>query len=264
MAGRQKKDFPHLYRYDADIRARGFTRVAGVDEAGRGCLAGPVVAAAVILPPEATIEGMNDSKQVRPAARERFYQIIIEQAIGVGVGVIEADEIDRINILQATYLAAHFALAQLDPPPDFTITDYLKLAGLAYPVEAIVKGDATSASVAAASIIAKVTRDRLMMLYDAEYPGYAFSGNKGYGSAAHLDALLELGPTTIHRRSFNGVSFFQAESRPSSTFQQLERRIQTASSSAAYSQLREEIAAQSGHLPRVERQLLEARLSKNT
>lgn len=258
MAGRKKKDLAQLYSFDAEVRARGFARVAGVDEAGRGCLAGPVVAAAVILPAQTVIEGLNDSKQLSPKTRERFYELIVAQASAVGVGVIEADEIDRINILQATYRAAQSALAQLEPPPDFAITDFLKLTGLTYPLEAIVRGDSRSASVAAASIVAKVTRDRLMTVYDGEYPGYTFSGNKGYGSAAHLDALLELGPTTIHRRSFNGVTFFETDSRRSSTFQQLEQQIQEAASGEALHRLRQEIAAQTNHLPRVERELLEA------
>jgi ribonuclease HII len=267
MGDKANKSLEALWRFDAEIRARGFARLAGVDEAGRGCLAGPVVAAAAILPADGAIDGLNDSKQLRPETREALFDLVRERALAFGVGIVEADVIDRINILQATLQAAGEALAQLAPPPDYVLTDFLKIKGLPQPVEAITKGDARSASIAAASVLAKVTRDRLMLEYDREYPGYGFAAHKGYGTAAHLAALRERGPTTLHRLTFNGVCFFETECRRSRTCERLAARIEAAkidatnpgdavNSVAVAGNLRREIEDARPPLPQVEREFL--------
>jgi ribonuclease HII len=180
-------------------------RVAGVDEAGRGPLAGPVVAAAVILPPDRRIAGLDDSKVLSPEDRERFYGEITRRALAVGVGQADAATIDRVNVLEATRLAMRQALAQLAPEPELVLTDFVHLPGLPYPQRGLVGGDRRSASVAAASIVAKVTRDRLMVEADAQFPLYGFARHKGYATAEHLAALLRHGPCPLHRRRFSGV-----------------------------------------------------------
>lgn len=181
---------------------RGFAHVAGVDEAGRGPLAGPVVAAAVIFPPGLRIPGVNDSKKIPAARREELFGIIHAEALAVGVGLVGHDEIDTINILQATYKAMHIALASLAPVPDHILVDGNRFSGTGIPFTAIVDGDACCHAIAAASIIAKVTRDRLMLGFDLLYPGYGFARHKGYGTAAHREAIVRLGPCPIHRRTF--------------------------------------------------------------
>ncbi|MBN1518048.1 ribonuclease HII [Candidatus Sumerlaeota bacterium] len=246
-----------LYQYDQAARERtGCAQLAGVDEAGRGPLAGPVVAAAAILPPEARFDGLNDSKQVPEERREELYDEICARAIAWGVGIAEADEIDRINILQATLRAAQRALSQLQTQPDHIISDYLKIPDQPCAVEAIKKGDATSASVAAASILAKVTRDRLMRRYDVEWPEYGFAAHKGYAAAAHKAALLEHGPCSIHRFSFNGVCFFETEPRRSKTFQQLTTMKENSSPDLS-GEFKTQIESAIAHLPRVEHDLLQ-------
>ena len=187
-------------------RARGRVRVAGVDEAGRGPLAGPVVAAAVILPPDFDGEGIADSKTLSPAARERAEARIRAGAIAVGVGIVEAEEIDRINILRATHRAMRLAVAALDPPADAVLVDGLPVPDLHADCAALVKGDARCLAIAAASIIAKVTRDRLLCAYDRAYPHYGFARHKGYPSPEHLRALAEHGPCPLHRRPFAPVA----------------------------------------------------------
>jgi len=190
-----------------------------VDEAGRGPLAGPVVAAAVIWPENRRPpKGLNDSKQVIHEERERMFQDILDRGDAVGVGVATAREIDAVNILQATRLAARRALDALPVVPDAVLTDYLLLPGYPRPVEPIVDGDCLSVSIAAASIVAKVFRDRIMDHYAEEYPGYSWHTNRGYGTPEHLDALARLGPTTLHRLTFAGVGFFSEQLRPSRTF----------------------------------------------
>lgn len=177
-------------------------RPAGLDEAGRGPLFGPVVAAAVILDPEIEILYINDSKKLSEKRRESVYAEIMEKALAVGVGVVSAARIDEINILQATYEAMRQAYESLSLRPDALLLDAVRLPGLDLPQYSIIKGDAKSLSIAAASIVAKVTRDRMMQEAEARFPGYGLAKNKGYGTAAHIEALGRLGPSPEHRRSF--------------------------------------------------------------
>ena len=179
--------------------------ICGVGEAGRGAFAGPVVASAVILSlddPEREILYLNDSKKLSEKKREALYDEIMEKAVSVGVGIVERDVIDEINILQATFLAMQKAIAALDPQPDYILADAVTIPKIAIPQEGIVKGDAKSVSIAAGSIIAKVTRDRIMYEYDKLYPEYGFASHKGYGTKAHIEAIKEYGMLDIHRRSF--------------------------------------------------------------
>jgi len=196
-----------LFHYERLGWAQGFRRVAGVDEAGRGPLAGPVVAAAVILPRTGFSLPVADSKVLSMARRESLAQALWQAPdVHIGIGVVSAQEVDRVNILQATYLAMREAVAKLSPQPDFTLVDGLPGVGLSVPTEFIVKGDAKSASIAAASIVAKVHRDRMMIRFAGQYPGYGFTRNKGYGTREHLVALARLGATPIHRTSFSPVA----------------------------------------------------------
>ncbi len=183
-----------------------FSFLAGIDEAGRGCLAGPVVAAAVVFTDHDRIPaGLNDSKQLSESRREELREILLsEPGVRWGIGVVEADEIDRSDILRATWKAMALAAAQVIPPAQFILVDGNPVHGLPLPSRNLIKGDARSASIAAASILAKVTRDRLMVQYEEILPGYGFAQNKGYGSREHIEALKRLGPTPIHRRSFIG------------------------------------------------------------
>ena len=176
--------------------------ICGIDEVGRGPLAGPVVAGAVILPKDETILYLNDSKKLSEKKREELYDVLMEKAVATGIGIASPARIDEINILQATYEAMRMAISNLKVTPDILLNDAVTIPEVTIQQVPIIKGDAKSVSIAAASIIAKVTRDRLMVEYDKVLPGYDFAGNKGYGSAAHIAALKELGPTPIHRRSF--------------------------------------------------------------
>lgn len=178
--------------------------ICGIDEVGRGPLAGPVVAAAVILPKDVDIYYLNDSKQLSEKKRESLYDEIMEKAIAVGIGFADEKCIDEINILQADYVAMRMALSQLSVTPDVLLNDAVIIPEVDIKQEKIIKGDAKSVSIAAASIIAKVTRDRYMVEMDEKYPGYGFAKNKGYGSAAHIEAIKTNGPCEIHRRSFIG------------------------------------------------------------
>ena len=187
--------------------------VCGIDEAGRGPLAGPVVAAAVILPTDCEILYLNDSKQLTEKRREAMFDEIKEKAVAYGIGMASPARIDEINILQATYEAMRQAIAALDPQPQILLNDAVRIPGIALPQVPIIKGDAKSLSIAAASVLAKVTRDRLMREYDAIMPEYGFASNKGYGSAAHIEALQNYGPTPIHRRSFIG-NFVPVDNEP--------------------------------------------------
>jgi ribonuclease HII len=193
------------YRYEAQAWRAGAARVAGLDEAGRGPLAGPVVAAAVILDPDRRVKKLADSKLLTAERREELYALIHERALAVGVGIVDHATIDKINILQATILAMRTALEGLALVPDLVITDFVALPSLACPQKNLVDGDARCATVAAASIVAKVTRDRLMLEADRQFPEYGFAKHKGYGTADHLAALDRLGACAIHRRSFSGV-----------------------------------------------------------
>lgn len=188
--------------FESKAREGGYRAVAGVDEAGRGPLAGPVVAAAVILPPGYEHPGINDSKKLSSRQRDRLYAIIQHDAVSIGVGLSEAPLIDRVNILQATLLAMKEAVLELFPPPDFLLIDGLNRIDLATPQEAIIRGDSQSVSIAAASIIAKVSRDRLMEMYHRQFPQYNFLRNKGYGTKEHRAAIVKFGRCKIHRRSF--------------------------------------------------------------
>jgi ribonuclease HII len=191
-----------LLAFEAELWNRGVERIAGIDEAGRGPLAGPVVAAAVVFPKNTFIDGVRDSKQVAPRERERLYDLIRSLAAAIGVGVADEKTIDRINILQATYLAMRTAVGRLSPQPEHLFVDGRALPSIPIPQTAIVRGDGKSFTVAAASIIAKVTRDRIMSEYDLQYPQYGFSKHKGYGTKAHVLAIREFGYCDLHRRSF--------------------------------------------------------------
>jgi ribonuclease HII len=193
------------YRFENAAWRRGVRCLAGVDEAGRGPLAGPVVAAAVVLEPGVRIDGVDDSKRLVPEERQRLFEIIRGSARGVGVGVVDHITIDRINILEATRLAMGQALAALTVEPELVITDFVAVPGLRCPQRNLVEGDRRSASVAAASIIAKVTRDRIMEAADRDFPVYGFGRHKGYATPEHRDALERHGPCPLHRRSFAGI-----------------------------------------------------------
>lgn len=210
QAGGLRSPDPGLdrFQFERELAARGVTDVAGVDEAGRGPLAGPVVAAAVVLPDAwlrdglpPGLEGLNDSKQLTAAQRETFFAVLTA-GVRFGLARVDAEEIDAINILQATHRAMNEALAGLRPPARHALVDGLPVRSLRWPQTALVKGDARSFSIAAASVLAKVTRDRLMMEFDRRWPEYGFGAHKGYGTAAHLAALARHGPCPIHRRSF--------------------------------------------------------------
>ena len=176
--------------------------MCGVDEAGRGPLAGPVCAAAVILPPGLEIPGLNDSKKLTDKKRRELYDVITAQAVSYGIAFASEQEIDEINILQATFLAMERAIQKLSPQPELALIDGNRTKDFGLPVRTIVKGDSLSASIAAASILAKVTRDRLMEEYDAQYPQYGFAVHKGYGTKRHYETLREFGPSPIHRKTF--------------------------------------------------------------
>ena len=176
--------------------------ICGIDEVGRGPLAGPVVAGAVILPKDEKILYLNDSKKLSAAKREELYDIIMEKAVAVGIGEVSWERIDEINILNATYEAMRQAINNLGVKPDILLNDAVTIPMVDVKQVPIIKGDAKSASIAAASIVAKVTRDAMMVEYDKQYPGYGFAGNKGYGSAEHIAAIKQYGPTPIHRQSF--------------------------------------------------------------
>ena len=191
--------------FEARACARGYRTVAGVDEAGRGPLAGPVVAAAVILAPGRMIPGLDDSKRLSATERERLFATLKEEATAVGVGMADPATIDRINILEATRTAMSRAIEALGVEPELVLTDFVRLPSLPFPQRNLVHGDQRSATVAAASIVAKVTRDRLMATADRAYPAYGFATNKGYPTPAHRSALLAHGPGPLHRRSFRGV-----------------------------------------------------------
>ena len=192
----------NMWQFEEELFAQGYQLVCGVDEAGRGPLAGPVCAAAVILPPHLEIPGLDDSKKLSDKRRRELFPIIKEQAIAYGIGLASHEEIDEINILQATYLAMERALAQLTETPEYVLIDGNRAKDFGLPVKTVVKGDSLSANIAAASVLAKVTRDMLMEEAAVEYPGYGFEIHKGYGTRAHYDALREKGPSSIHRMTF--------------------------------------------------------------
>lgn len=197
---KEKARIELLWKYEREYAT--YTHICGIDEVGRGPLAGPVVAGAVILPKDCDILYINDSKKLSEKKREELYDIIMEKAVAVGLGYATSERIDEINILQATYEAMHDAIKNMGIMPDILLNDAVTIPGVECKQVPIIKGDAKSISIGAASIVAKVTRDRLMVDYDLIYPEYGFASNKGYGASAHIDALKKYGPTPIHRRSF--------------------------------------------------------------
>ncbi|AIF43775.1 ribonuclease HII [Virgibacillus sp. SK37] len=194
--------FLKMCTYENKCYEEGFKLIAGVDEAGRGPLAGPVVAAAVILPQEFKLPGLNDSKQLTESQRDSFYSIITEKAISYGISIINSEQIDAINIFEATKSAMNKAINQLQPSADYVLIDAVELKGLSCPSKPLIKGDTKSISIAAASVLAKVTRDRIMKEIHREYPVYKFATNMGYGTKEHLASIGEFGITPHHRRSF--------------------------------------------------------------
>lgn len=199
---KEKERTEKMKEYEYRYAAAGF--LCGIDEVGRGPLAGPVVAGAVILPKDCDILYLNDSKQLTEKKREELYDVIMEKAVATGLGFASPERIDEINILQATYEAMREAIGKLSVKPDLLLNDAVTIPQVEIRQVPIIKGDAKSISIAAASIIAKVTRDRLMVEYDSIFPEYGFASNKGYGAAAHIEALKKYGPCLIHRRSFIG------------------------------------------------------------
>ena len=188
--------------FEHEAYRQGYQLIAGIDEAGRGSLAGPVVAAAVILPPGLMIDGVNDSKKLTPRRREALYQVIHQHALATGIGVVGNEDIDRINILRATIMAMEMAVKNLKIPPDYLLIDAVSLSDSRIPQRPIIKGDMLSVSIASASIVAKVTRDRLMTEEHSLFPQYNFMSHKGYGTRDHVSRLRLYGPSVIHRKSF--------------------------------------------------------------
>ena len=197
---KEKERIEELCRYEKSFRQYSF--ICGIDEVGRGPLAGPVVAGAVILPKDSRILYINDSKKLSAAKREELFEIIKKEAVSVGIGLMPHTVIDEINILQATYEAMRMAIANLKVKPGVLLNDAVTIPGVNIPQVPIIKGDAKSISIGAASIMAKFYRDRMMIEYDKMYPGYGFASNKGYGSKEHMEALQKIGPSPIHRQSF--------------------------------------------------------------
>ncbi len=257
MPSQRKKS---LTRFDNEYRRKWqIDYLCGIDEAGRGCLAGPVVAAAVIFKPGTTIPGLNDSKQIKPQKREALFQKIISKALTVTIGWASAEEIDKINILQATHLAAQRAIAMLKPEPEAFLTDYLKLkVPNNIPIDPLAKGDSLSQSIAAASIIAKVTRDRWLVALDDQFPGYSLAQHKGYGTKPHMEAIQRLGSSTLHRQTFAGVSWFDAEPVPSHICRKLLKRPFKATIEA--NTMFEQWQKVSAYLPEIEERLIQKSL----
>ena len=203
MKEKEEQRLLQLKEIDKEFFDMGLKYVCGIGEAGRGPLAGPVVVASVILPENSMIEGINDSKKVSESKREKLYDIILQEAISYGIGIIYQDEIDEINILQATKKGLHEAVMKMEIKPNVILVDALTgIDTLGIPYKSIIKGDAKSYSIGAASIIAKVTRDRIMREWDKVYPEYGFAGHKGYGTAKHIEAIKKYGLTPIHRKTF--------------------------------------------------------------
>ena len=203
MKEKEEERLINLKKIETEFFDKGIKYIAGIDEAGRGPLAGPVVVASVIMPEDSMIEGVNDSKKISENKREKLYEIIIKEAISYSVGIVYQEEIDDINILQATKKALTMAVERLEVKPNIILVDALTgIDTLGIPFESIIKGDAKCYSIAAASIIAKVTRDRIMREWDKVYPEYGFASHKGYGTAKHIAAIKEYGPCPLHRKTF--------------------------------------------------------------
>ncbi|RFU71268.1 ribonuclease HII [Peribacillus saganii] len=204
-AGREKELFETMSIHENALRKQGFQSIAGIDEAGRGPLAGPVVAASVILPEAFYLPGLNDSKQLTEAQKNYFHDVIRSEALAIGVGILQSDEIDQFNIYQASKKAMLASVSELSIKPDYLLVDAMVLT-VPMPQQSLIKGDAKSISIAAASVIAKVTRDRMMKDYAQQYPQYGFETNMGYGTPFHLEALKRYGPCPWHRKSFAPVA----------------------------------------------------------
>ena len=203
MKEKEEQRLLKLKEIDKEFFDMGMKYVCGIDEAGRGPLAGPVVVASVALPADSMIQGINDSKKISESKREKLYDLILQEAISYGIGIIYQDEIDEINILQATKKGLHEAVKSMEIKPNVILVDALTgIDTLGIPYKSIIKGDAKSYSIGAASIIAKVTRDRIMREWDKIYPEYGFAGHKGYGTAKHIEAIKKYGLTPIHRKTF--------------------------------------------------------------
>ena len=203
MKEKEEQRLKKIKEIDKEFFDMGIKYLAGIDEAGRGPLAGPVVVACVIMPQDSMIEGINDSKKISESKREKLYEIITKEAISYGVGIIYQEEIDEINILQATKKGLHEAIKSMEIKPNFILVDALTgIDTMGIPYKSIIKGDAKSYSIGAASIVAKVTRDRIMREWDKVYPEYGFAGHKGYGTAKHIAAIKKYGLTPIHRKTF--------------------------------------------------------------
>ena len=200
----------YMLRYEKELYSQGFQVIAGIDEVGRGPLAGPVVAAAVILPPGCKIKGLNDSKKIPKKKHEEIFQAVKDNSLAIGIGIMVNHVIDQVNIYEATKLAMKEAVSQLDPQPEHLLIDAMKL-DLQISQTSIIKGDANSLSIAAASIVAKVTRDKIMANYDQEFPGYDFAQNAGYGTTKHLEGIEKHGVTPIHRTSFEPIKTIVSE-----------------------------------------------------
>ncbi len=202
-SGEALLDFTH---FECEARRSGYLSPAGVDEAGRGPLAGPVVAAACVLPPDYQLHGLNDSKKLTASQRKYFYDVLTQDvSVSFGVGIVSHDRIDEINILEATKAAMCKAVDSLEPQPDFLLIDAVELPMQPLPFLALIKGDCRSQAIAAASVIAKETRDRIMLEYDEKWPEYGFAKHKGYGTKAHREAIVKYGPCPIHRRTFEPI-----------------------------------------------------------
>ncbi len=205
-----RQKFQEMNQFEDEIHSKGFQLIAGIDEAGRGPLAGPVVAGAVILPKDFLLLGLNDSKQLSEKRRSEFFDFIVEHAIATSTGIVTAQEIDEINIYEATKLAMQRAISNLACSPGFLLIDAMKIS-TSIPSESIIKGDARSNSIAAASVIAKVTRDRMMLQYAQQYPNYSFEKHMGYGTREHFDAIHKFGPCPIHRMTFAPLNQFPSK-----------------------------------------------------
>ena len=201
----------NLLKYERELYKNNITLIAGVDEAGRGPLVGPVVAADVILPKNYHLEGLNDSKQLSEKKREAFFQILQKEAVSIGVGIVSAEEIDRINILEASRKAMYIALENLSIPPEYILSDAMSLNDIDIPSRPIIHGDALSLSIAAASVIAKVTRDHIMYEFDQKYPEYHYKKNKGYPTKEHLELIKKYGITKEYRMTFKPVKYVLEE-----------------------------------------------------
>lgn len=235
--------------HERELAAQGYKLIAGVDEAGRGPLAGPVCAAAVVFAPGVRVTGVNDSKQLDPAEREDLYDKIMAKALAVGIGLACAEEIDHLNILRATKLASRRALRQLPIMPDYLLLDALTLEKVTIPQMPLVKGDSRSLSIAAASIVAKVTRDRLMTQCAEEFPGYLFESHKGYATPTHRRCIDELGPSSLHRQTFLQSWFGTETLRYSRLYELLCRRLHLCDTCEHVYQMLSDLRAHRNWLP---------------